>query len=342
MAEYHALVERGDSDGAAKKVTSCVYLTQKLLLILLEALLEEGVDYIVAPYSANAQIAYLVKNGYANFAIGEDSEMPLYKDVRFTLFKYNPGSFAGNLYDAEKLPDCFNPKDFNYTFTSFRRFCILSGCDFVRSLKGIAINKAKKFFNSVPVDSNVDILFELPRVLSSKALVVPQKYVEDFRLAELAFDYELVIDPATRKLVHLNPVPKHVQSYVKQFSRFSLKDSQLLDYALGILDFKTLEPLEDYSHLRKVAEKKFFNNPVSVWHPKCPRVSMKNFLALKAKGRKDEDKREVAAAKRAATIRAQEAAGIFSITKRKSMEKTAMEGGESLGGGKSRAKKQKN
>lgn len=36
---------------------------------------DKKIDYIVAPYEADAQITYLVKQGLADFAITEDSDL---------------------------------------------------------------------------------------------------------------------------------------------------------------------------------------------------------------------------------------------------------------------------
>ena len=33
-----------------------------------------GIDYVVAPYEADAQLAFMVMNGYADFVISEDSD----------------------------------------------------------------------------------------------------------------------------------------------------------------------------------------------------------------------------------------------------------------------------
>ena len=40
-----------------------------------DAMRELGFDYVVAPYEADAQIAYLVQHGFADFAISEDSDL---------------------------------------------------------------------------------------------------------------------------------------------------------------------------------------------------------------------------------------------------------------------------
>lgn len=39
---------------------------------------QKAFDYVVAPYEADAQIAYLVKHCYANIAISEDSDLLAY------------------------------------------------------------------------------------------------------------------------------------------------------------------------------------------------------------------------------------------------------------------------
>lgn len=291
LAEINSLLEEGDSDAAKKKAPHCAHITQELLLILLEELIKAKVDYIIAPNTANAQIAYLVREGYANFAMTEDSELILY-NVRYILYKYVPAQCAGVLFDAQKLADCFvNDKDnYEYSFDSFRRLCILVGCEFLDNLKGISYNKAKKFIASVSDrDWNADLLLDMPRILSSKALVVPHEYVDKFRQVELAYDYQLVFDPKQRKLVHMNPVPSSMKSQVKQFSGLSsLTGSKLIDWVLGTLDYETLEPLSSHAHLRELAEEHLFNQEDSIWNPKCPPATVKKFQAAKTKGDVDE------------------------------------------------------
>lgn len=40
---------------------------------------EKGVDYIVAPYEADAQLAYLMKAGITQCTISEDSDLLVYE-----------------------------------------------------------------------------------------------------------------------------------------------------------------------------------------------------------------------------------------------------------------------
>ena len=42
---------------------------------LINMLQKKGVDYIVAPSKADAQMVYLVRNGLAHYAISQDAHM---------------------------------------------------------------------------------------------------------------------------------------------------------------------------------------------------------------------------------------------------------------------------
>jgi exonuclease-1 len=58
--------------------------TSNLLLSLLQALKAEQVPYVVAPYEADAQLAYLEKEGIVDGIITEDSDLLVFgcKNVR--------------------------------------------------------------------------------------------------------------------------------------------------------------------------------------------------------------------------------------------------------------------
>lgn len=46
--------------------------------LFMDILKEINVDFVVAPYEADAQMAYMVKVGQADFAISEDSDLVAY------------------------------------------------------------------------------------------------------------------------------------------------------------------------------------------------------------------------------------------------------------------------
>jgi exonuclease-1 len=55
-----------------------VYRVLVLMLVPLQSLKSLGVSYVVAPYEADAQIAYLARRGDVHVVITEDSDLLAY------------------------------------------------------------------------------------------------------------------------------------------------------------------------------------------------------------------------------------------------------------------------
>lgn len=53
-------------------------MTQKMIDLFMDVLNELEIEFIVAPYEADAQMAYMVQHGFADFAISEDSDLIAY------------------------------------------------------------------------------------------------------------------------------------------------------------------------------------------------------------------------------------------------------------------------
>lgn len=53
-------------------------MTQKMIDLFMDVLNELEIEFIVAPYEADAQMAYMVQQGFADFAISEDSDLIAY------------------------------------------------------------------------------------------------------------------------------------------------------------------------------------------------------------------------------------------------------------------------
>ena len=56
----------------------CVDVTPEMVARLAVELQARNIAYIVAPYEADAQMAFLVKNGLADAVVSEDSDMLLF------------------------------------------------------------------------------------------------------------------------------------------------------------------------------------------------------------------------------------------------------------------------
>ncbi len=120
-----------------------------------------GVDVIIAPYEADAQLTYLSKANIAQVIITEDSDLILFgcKKVLF-IYIFNPHFIEsnwkklkimykldlngnGNLLDLKKI-DSITQFESADNFERFRWMCILSGCDYLDNLPGIGLGKARK------------------------------------------------------------------------------------------------------------------------------------------------------------------------------------------------------
>ena len=69
---------RGDVEAARKFYSRCLVLRQRMVDLFMDVLKEIEVEFVVAPYEADAQMAYMVKQGIAEFAISEDSDLIAY------------------------------------------------------------------------------------------------------------------------------------------------------------------------------------------------------------------------------------------------------------------------
>jgi len=70
--------EMGNDEEARKYFARSLILRTKMIDLLIDVLHELNIEVIVAPYEADSQIAYLVRTGYADMAISEDSDLIAY------------------------------------------------------------------------------------------------------------------------------------------------------------------------------------------------------------------------------------------------------------------------
>lgn len=203
-----------------------------------------GIDYIVAPYEADAQLAYLTQCKLADVVITEDSDLILFGCEK-VLFKMDRAGF-GNLYEKSRLGECFGHLADRFTHEKFRQMCILSGCDYLPSLPGIGLGKASKFFKLI---SNPDLratLPKLPSYLKMPALSVSSQYIEDFLKAENTFRHQLVFCPIRNELVPLNPYDPSVDPADMTYAGQQLPREQAFDIALGNIDVNTGQKIDSY------------------------------------------------------------------------------------------------
>lgn len=167
-----------------------------------QALRAESVPYVVAPYEADAQMAYLERIGLVDGIITEDSDLLVYgcrkvyyklDAVSATMISISRADFSSNV-DLSLV---------GWSDVEFRAMAILSGCDYLPSIPGIGLKTAWALMRK---HKSVENVIKSLRMEGKK--VVPKGYLQAFRLAEKVFLHQMVYDPGEEKLVHLTEIPK--------------------------------------------------------------------------------------------------------------------------------------
>ncbi|GAQ78461.1 putative DNA repair protein XPGC [Klebsormidium nitens] len=224
LEEARAKLAAGDERGAEEAFQRSVDITPQMALQVMKYLRREGVDFIVAPYEADAQLAALASAGKENGGIAavitEDSDLLAYgcSTVLYKMDKYGNAEeisterlFSSIGHGSQGPSQASSGRQQGGTCLSFRHFnqelflgmCILAGCDFLPSIPGIGISKAHAVVNKY---RNVDRA--LSRLKLDAKLVVPPGYAREYARARATFAHARVYDPASKRLVHLNPLPE--------------------------------------------------------------------------------------------------------------------------------------
>jgi exonuclease-1 len=170
----------------------------------LQALRAEDVPYVVAPYEADAQLAYLERVGIVDGIITEDSDLLVFgcKNVYFKLNDTEGIVTAISRSDFGKVTECSLN---GWTDAQFRAMAILSGCDYLPSIPGVGLKTAWMLLRKYRTPENV---IRALRLEGKKP--VPQGYLEDFMVTEKVFLHQRVYDPLEEKLVNLTQFPPDV------------------------------------------------------------------------------------------------------------------------------------
>jgi len=116
-----------DSRAARRFYASSCSVTHKMRYMLIKACKDLGINFIVAPYEADAQMARLAHTNVVDLVITEDSDMLVYGCPR-VCFKVDWNTLQGQEIQLMKdLGSCVNPSFRNFTHDMFVFMCIISG-----------------------------------------------------------------------------------------------------------------------------------------------------------------------------------------------------------------------
>ena len=160
---------------------------------------------MVAPYEADAQLAYLERIGLVDGILTEDSDLLVFgcKNVLLkldsdenTVVSIRRADFA-NMSSASKGGISL----LGWSDVQFRAMAILSGCDYLPSIPGIGLKTAWSLLRKHKTVENV-----IRALRMEGKRDVPQDYLGAFKLAENVFLYQRVYDPLEEKLITLTEI----------------------------------------------------------------------------------------------------------------------------------------
>ncbi|KIL62706.1 hypothetical protein M378DRAFT_187241 [Amanita muscaria Koide BX008] len=201
LARGNALAAQGRHSDARECYVKCADVTPQMAYQLIKALRAENVSYIVAPYEADAQLAYLERIGLADGILTEDSDLLVY-GCRTVLFKLDTNAATVVSVSRKDFGAIAFPSSeislVGWSDVQFRAMAILSGCDYLPSIPGIGLKTACTLLRKwKTVNQVVKVL-----LLEGKKSV-PKDYLKRFEMAEKCFLHQRVYCPLSEQLVHL-------------------------------------------------------------------------------------------------------------------------------------------
>ncbi|XP_005146067.2 exonuclease 1 [Melopsittacus undulatus] len=237
------LLQEGRLSEARECFGRSVNVTHAMAHEVIKAARARGVDCLVAPYEADAQLAYLNKTGIVQAIITEDSDLLAFgcKKVFLKIDKFGNGLEI----DQARLGNC---KQLGNVFTEekFRYMCILSGCDYLSSIHGIGLAKACKLIKLANNPDIIKVIKKMGQYLKMN-ITVSEEYIQGFTRANNTFLYQLVFDPVNRKLVPLNPYEDDIDPEALIYAGRHFGDGTAFQIAIGNVDINTMEQIDNYN-----------------------------------------------------------------------------------------------
>lgn len=190
------LHKAGKTSQAQQEFQKAIDVTPLMARQLIEELKKLNVQYIVAPYEADAQLVYLEQKGIIDGILSEDSDLLVFGAKRL-LTKLNQ---YGELVEVDRadFPMCKEINLAGWTDSMFMRMAILSGCDYLPNIGKIGLKTAHAY-----VRKYKDVEKIIRVVQFEGKLTVPKDYLRMFQQAEWTFLHHRVFCPIAQRMVFL-------------------------------------------------------------------------------------------------------------------------------------------
>jgi exonuclease 1 len=230
------LLRMGRVSQAHLELQKAVDVTPVMARELIEELKMMDVPYIVAPYEADSQLAYLEKQGIISGIISEDSDLLVF-GTKCLLTKLDQHGECIMVNRAD-FTACREISLVGWTDKEFRMMAMLSGCDYLPGIPNMGLKTAYRLVRKHKVIDRV-----VRTVQFDGKMKVPASYVDSFNRAERTFMYQWVFCPEAQGLVNLNKVPADLDVAEMSYIGKHVEPDVAVGVAAGDLDPNTKERL---------------------------------------------------------------------------------------------------
>lgn len=194
-------------------------IQKKHILLLMDYLSFAGVEYIVSPFEADAQLAYMHKIGQIDYVITEDSDLVLYHCENIInklnqsgyceLLQIKNNNLLYNNSDTEEVEDFVR-----LTQEQKIWMALMVGCDYLEKVRGVGLKKGIELIQNV---TSLKTLFQRLKE-KCKRFDNSKQYKTDFKNCELVFKFQKVYNPFTKELCHFQEPDEHMLKYMRAIS----------------------------------------------------------------------------------------------------------------------------
>ncbi|KAK7044840.1 Exodeoxyribonuclease 1 [Favolaschia claudopus] len=242
LARGNALAAQGKTSQAREHYVKSIDVTPQMAFQFIKALRAENVNYVVAPYEADAQLAYLERIGRVDGILTEDSDLLVFgcRTVLLKLDVVNSTVVSIDRADFAAVEPADGISLNGWSDTQFRAMAILSGCDYLPSIPGIGLKTACTLLRKWKTAEQV-----VRAIAMEGKKSIPRKYIQNFRLAEKCFMHQRVYDPDQKMLVHLSEPDADWDEESDAYVGGDMEPSVAKMLSEGNLDPETLLPMID-------------------------------------------------------------------------------------------------
>ena len=236
--------------GAINKKIESFDVTPEFAYYFMKILNNYNIEYYVAPYEADAQLAYLSYINYVDFIITEDSDLIAY-GCKCVLYKLgslkNEPPDVGEEILYENIKDCKEIKFKNFSRDKFLNFCILVGCDYIK-IQGVGPKLSNEALNKFD-DYNKFLGYIFNKNCTQGSIT---ETIKRYEKTFLTFRYQVVYCPREKKMKYFHDINEKSYHFLDKYKsdlsflgNTELVNTNIDEYIKGHINPITKKKIED-------------------------------------------------------------------------------------------------